>query len=292
MWRKYTSLEDASVNWTRRTPDGGLLETRFVQRDPGYWITYLSSHSGCRYACRFCHLTATRQVMMSPASIGDYLDQAMVVWDHYRGLVAGRGMAERKLHFNFMARGEPLSNPVILTEAGRLFDSLGRAPESSGLDVRFNISSIIPEDFPGRLDMILKDPRSALYYSLYTTSNTFRRRWLPRAMAPERALDLIADYQVRTGRGIVLHWALIAGQNDDLDDLERTLEAVNARGIQARFNLVRYNPHDARHGIEASDERINEVFARINESLPDPANRIVPRVGYDVKASCGMFVGM
>lgn len=63
------SKEDASANVVM-----GKFEARFVQRTPDYFIIYVSSHQGCNQACRFCHLTQTKQTDMTPASIGDYAD--------------------------------------------------------------------------------------------------------------------------------------------------------------------------------------------------------------------------
>jgi 23S rRNA (adenine2503-C2)-methyltransferase len=55
-------------------------------------------------------------------------------------------------------------------------------------------------------------------------------------------------------------------------------------------NIVRYNPPDPRrHGVEPPEEVIQRN-ARIYQSrLPYARVRIIPRVGYDVHASCGMF---
>ncbi|UNC16155.1 radical SAM protein (plasmid) [Acidiphilium multivorum] len=282
-WQKHASQVDASVNFTLPTADGGMIEARFVQRDPDYFIVYLSSHTGCRHACRFCHLTATGQTMMVPVGAHDYVAQANRVLQH-AGMVATEA---KRVHYNFMARGEALSNPDFLRESSLVFELLGNLMPD--LASRFLVSSIIPDEYTGRLDSLLTDPRSMLYYSLYSTNPAFRRRWLPRAKPVDHALDLIADYQARTGRAIALHWAFIAGENDDPDDVATTLEALKVRGIKAKFNLVRYNPHDQRQGAETEEKRLTELFRLVAGSLGQAGSRIVPRVGSDIMASCGMF---
>ena len=287
-WKILKSHEDASVNFIKETSDNGFFEARFVQREPHYFIVYLSSHTGCNKSCRFCHLTATKQTMMTAATLEDYLEQADQVLDYYAS--RNKERTEQIVNFNFMARGEPLANPVVLYNSKELFDKLGAKAESLGLKAQFMISSIIPEDFNVDLADIFSDQRANLYYSLYSTQEKFRKRWLPKAKDCQTALDMIADFQSKTGREIALHWAFIAEQNDSIEELNKTMEDVKSRGIKAKFNLVRYNPHSDRYGYEPEDQHIIQLFNIVQSYLPNPKSRIVPRVGHDVKASCGMFV--
>lgn len=287
-WKILKSHEDASVNFIKETSDNGFFEARFVQREPHYFIVYLSSHTGCNKSCRFCHLTATKQTMMTAATLEDYLEQADQVLDYYAS--RNKERTEQIVNFNFMARGEPLANPVVLYNSKELFDKLGAKAESLGLKAQFMISSIIPEDFNVDLADIFSDERANLYYSLYSTQEKFRKRWLPKAKDCQTALDMIADFQIKTGREIALHWAFIAEQNDSIEELNKTMEDVKSRGIKAKFNLVRYNPHSDRHGYEPEEQHIIQLFNIVQSYLPNPRSRIVPRVGHDVNASCGMFV--
>lgn len=281
---------DASVNHVVPAGDGGYFEARYVRRVPERWICYVSSHSGCDKACRFCHLTATRQTMMTPATPEDYAAQAGRVFATYDRLVAGGEPRGEKVHYNFMARGEPLENPSLLSDPASVFGPLGAMAAARGLAHAHKVSTILPRGFSADLAEVLADPASQVYYSLYGVSERFRKRWLPKAMAPSAALDLLADYQNRTGRTVNLHWAFIAGENDGEADVAEVLEAVLGRGIRAKFNLVRYNPHSPRHGEEPAEERLQLLFDRIARALGQPGSRIVPRVGFDVKASCGTFV--
>ena len=57
------------------------------------------------------------------------IEQARMVLDHYRR----EGPPARTVHFNFMARGEPLASRVLLADADRLLGELSRLAAGPGL---------------------------------------------------------------------------------------------------------------------------------------------------------------
>jgi 23S rRNA (adenine2503-C2)-methyltransferase len=295
-FKRLASQQDASVNHIAPAADGGFWETRFVQRTDDYLIVYLSSHTGCNRSCRFCHLTATGQTMMTPATTNIYGAQAEMALSSYLDrLEAGHPQAQR-IHFNFMARGEALANPHFLANPDEVYNLLGDMAESVELEPFFKVSTIMPSslleetDVQQSLDKVLHDPRAEAYYSLYSLNPAFRKRWLPKSMDPNLALDLLAEHQRKTGRLVVLHGALIAGQNDSLAEADAIIEAIHQRKMRVKYNLVAYNPHNSRHGVEANDATKNAYFQRMASAFGDTGSRPVPRVGFDVKASCGMFI--
>ena len=283
---------DRSANFISPTLDGGFFESRYVRRADDYIVVYLSSHSGCNQGCRFCHLTATRQTMMTEATPDDFIAQAQRVIDHYRKVVSNEGAAQR-VHFNWMARGEPLSNQYMVDSFEEITHNLGALAREAGLVPIFNISTIFPKRLGDKkLSEILVNDRDEvnLYYSLYSLQKNFRRRWLPTALAPDEALPRIAEYQQITERKIVLHWAVIEDENDTLEDADAICTLVKRHRIKAKFNLVRYNPYSEQFGRETSEPQLQAYFDRINKEMVLPGSRIIPRVGFDVQASCGMFV--
>lgn len=277
---------DESVNFVTPHQDGGAFEARYVRRQEDYFITYLSSHSGCKKACRFCHLTATKQVMMDHATVSLYQAQARQVLAHY-----DTQKASTRVNYNFMARGEPLANPTVIGDWQGVYGPLRDMAEQRNLVSKFNISTIMPEEIADKdLYDIFGNTGAQIYYSLYSMEEKFRKRWLPKSISPHLALDKLLAWQQKTGQLVTLHWAFIEGQNDDLETLERIILAVLYRDLKVKFNLVRYNPYSSAQGKEPSEEIIQRNFDYINKAFGHPASRIVPRVGFDVKASCGMFV--
>lgn len=288
------SSEDASVNFLFPARDGeGTFEARYVRRaDRPYFIGYLSSHAGCDKACRMCHLTQMGQTSMTPADLSIYAAQAARVMAHYAVLPPA---AAEFMNWNFMARGEPLANPLVLGNFAELEKTLRHiAGDFRVPRCQMNLSTIMPREIEGR---DLKDiigpsrPGVNLYYSLYSMRPEFRRRWLPKAMDPEFALNMLTEWQM-SGEGgeVVLHHALIKGENDTDEDAALIVKALKKRGLKTRFNLVRYNPFSPAQGEEANGMDARRILRTLGDAMGDPRTQIVPRVGRDVKASCGMFV--
>jgi hypothetical protein len=55
------------------------------------------------------------------------------------------------------------------------------------------------------------------------------------------------------------------------------------------FNIVRYNSYSEKYGDESSEFVVHRNADIIRNELNNNV-KIIPRVGKDVKASCGMFV--
>jgi adenine C2-methylase RlmN of 23S rRNA A2503 and tRNA A37 len=292
------SVLDASVNFV--FPNG--LEARFVHR-PGtdYFIVYLSSHRGCDQACRFCHLTQTKQTDMTPATVDEYEIQMKYVTDHYMSLLGNDKIPVlKKVHFNWMARGEPLLNPHLIS-SWKYIDALcGFHAHNVGVyESKFKISTIMPDvqnPLNGFKVFSTQPSLPTIYYSLYSTDENFRKRWLPKAMAPKEAMKHLKSYQdfcldnYGIDDAVVLHWAFIEGQNDSKEDVDKIIDLVNKSGLSTRFNLVRYNPYSPAQGREPAEEVVQERFEQLSSAMKLSGSKVVPRVGRDVYASCGTFI--
>jgi 23S rRNA (adenine2503-C2)-methyltransferase len=285
---EHRSALDASVNWDRAA-DVGRIEARYVRRCPDYFVVYLSSQTGCVQACRMCHLTATGQTRLRDVTVRELLDQARTVLDHYRRECA----PARVVHFNFMARGEPLANRELLAHGDELLARLSELAVALNLRPKHLISTIYPKELASRpLEEVFVTQHPDIYYSIYSMSERFRRRWLPKAVPAEMALDRLASWQRSTHKLVSLHHAYIAGENDSEADVEAICDAVEERNLLVHVNLVRYNPHDpARHGVEPPEEVVQRNAAIYRARLPTARVSIIARVGFDVAASCGMFLG-
>lgn len=284
-WTVLKSEEDNSVNFILPLEEGAI-ETRYVRRSNDYFIVYLSSHNGCKHACRFCHLTASGQTYFEPVNTDMYLEQALRVFKHYDGIVDEVG-AVKKVHFNWMARGEALSNPYMITDSSTLLGCLKCIARERGLVSKFNVSTIIPQDFKHSLLSAFKGLPIDFYYSLYSMNESFRKRWIPKAAPVKEALAMLSEWQKSENREVVLHWAFIKDENDSEADVHSICDSVQAADLAVRINLVRYNPPNDKSS-ESCKDTIDKNLKIIQDRLSEES-KIVPRVGRDIFASCGQF---
>jgi len=64
---------------------------------------------------------------------------------------------------------------------------------------------------------------------------------------------------------------------------------LKKRKLLCEFNIVRYNPYSPIQGEESDEEVIHDNMVLLKDTLQGKV-QVIPRVGFDVKASCGMFV--
>lgn len=275
---------DRSVNFVENQLVG-FLESRYVRKTDDYFICYLSSQTGCNRGCKFCHLTATGQMAFNDSDYNDYISQAIQVFRHYRR----EAHPAKYMHYNFMARGEVLANKYVIANADDLMVGLSTLALGEGLNPKFNISTIMPLTLKKSLTDIFRIVTPTMYYSLYSVNPDFRKKWMPAAMPVGQALDLLKDYQDMTKKIIKIHHCFIKGENDDPEDISEMCHQLNIRDIIWDFNLVRYNPYSPEQGEESEQVQIDYNISKLTGWCPGKV-QIIPRVGFDVSASCGMFV--
>lgn len=254
------------------------------QDPPEYFICYLSSQSGCNRGCTFCHLTATGQTLFEDATRADFTDQAVVVFRHHKNQDPAK-----YVHFNFMARGEPLANKHLLARGDEILWALGERARDRGLGAKFNISTIMPTSFKGTLEETFRVIHPTIYYSLYSMKDSFRSKWMPGAAPVHDALSKLRSYQAFSKKMVKIHFPFIRGENDGLDDMKLMCDAIDAYNLDVEFNLVRYNPASLAQGEESDAETIERNISYLGFRIGLGRVKVIPRVGFDVSASCGMF---
>lgn len=274
------------------------FESRFVTRDKEA-IIYLSSSKGCDRACRMCHLTQTKQTDMTAATLEDFLLQAKHSIEMASKYFPPDETPPSVVHFNFMARGEPFLNEVVMDNWNELSDALLELAKEvfPGVPVKFKISTIGAGLYEtnetgvvvgGYADLPFTKNYPEIYYSLYSVKDDFRRQWLPKAESPTDMLRLLSRYARNTGTENVIHGAFITGHNDDFEDIRQMLNLIRQYPLIKKFNIVRFNSPDSSRWSEPDEAYLNGIADYITGRGMQV--QMVSRVGVDVYASCGMFI--
>lgn len=287
----YYSKIDDSVNFVlNKGRPGRFLEARYVRRTPEVISAYLSSTDGCNLGCGFCHLTTSGQTSMGGAFSEDFQKQADEILEYYRKTIEAGEPTAKQVYFNFMARGELLSNTYARKWWKDLASRLANKAEMHNLLPRFNVSTIMPvmpEGYDYDLREVFAVHHPVIYYSFYSTYEEFRKKWLPRALPWREALRRLKEWQDYSKRLIKIHYAIIQGENDGGEEPDFMADECAALRLAGEVNLVRFNPPEGSTYREASDGAYDS-HEETWKSYGYPC-KIKPRVGFDVKASCGQF---
>ncbi|RYE12592.1 MAG: hypothetical protein EOP34_10540 [Rickettsiales bacterium] len=200
-----------------------------------------------------------------------------------------------RININFMARGEPLANKYVIKNYAQIYDLFNATTKCTNLKPKVNISTIMPQSFIGHNLFDIFKGNAHIYYSLYTANSKIRENFMPNACNIKTALDNLKDYENKSialgiKYPITFHWAIIEGVNDKIEDVLYTADVLAEYKFKSKFNLVRYNPHELSNTSEPSEDKLKQIFNIISKAVGVEDSYIVPRVGKDVSASCGMFI--
>jgi adenine C2-methylase RlmN of 23S rRNA A2503 and tRNA A37 len=287
--KKIISQEDNSVNFVFGEEEKDYLESRYVRRLDDYIVCYISVKKGCSKGCKFCHLTTTGQTSETDATMEEILEQAQYVYNHYQEMVqSGKEKSARVVHFNFMARGEPLSSKIILNHNEELFLKLSEI--FSELRPKYNISTIMPTSMGNtKLTNIFRNITPTIYYSMYSIQEDFRTNWLPNALPIDKALENLKEYQEDTKKIIKIHHTLIKDENDNMENAIGIADIIKKYNLLIEYQIVRYNSYSEEEGAETDEENIEAFISQLKALMPTFQIKMINRVGHDVYASCGMF---
>jgi len=297
--KKLASVLDNSINYITKYGKSEI-ECRYVRRNNNYISVYLSSHNGCKMGCKFCWLTQNNQTDFKHVTIDEYNNQLCRVLSPHSQNSENKNT---RINLNFMARGEPLSNKYLVNDYKKLYNKLNDTIINMNFsELKMNVSTIMPHTINNMnlIDIFRNDP-VALYYSIYTHNDAKKQKIMPNAMNTLSALDKIKEFSenkdANPANQVVFHGAFIENFNDNLEEIKDMANIIKSYGFKkSKFNIVRYNPHKNNDLLnnEVNTEKLDQIFEILNNSVTNKVkynkSRIINRVGYDVYASCGMFV--
>lgn len=254
-------------------PDGNFIETVSMGYERRRTLC-ISTQAGCAMGCVFC---ATGQMgFFRNLSPGEIVSQ--VLYFARELAIAG----ERVTNIVMMGMGEPLHNyDNTLAAVDRLTD-----PQGLNLGARkITISTV------GLVPAIRRyadeQRQTPLAVSLHAATDEERDRLIPvnRRWPIAELIDACHYYVAQTGRRLTFEWALIAGENDTLEQATRLGKLLS--GLLCHVNLIPLNPTAGYGGRPSSREQVEAFQKELTNYGVTSTVRV--RRGIDIQAGCGQL---
>lgn len=279
---------DGTRKWLVKFADGNQVEAVFIPEETRGTLC-ISSQVGCTLACKFCH-TGT-QTLVRNLSANDIVSQVMIakdLLDDWKQIGVGDSAAsptrQKLTNIVFMGMGEPFYNYDNVAAAAKIFnnaDGLGL----SSRRITISTSGLVPEIL--RMSQELK---TALAISLHAANDELRTD----IMAINKKYPLAELMQAckaynnqNPGQKVTFEYVLLDDVNDRDEHARELIALINKHNVNAKINLIPFNPWAPCGYKRSSDERI-EKFQKLlkNGGLIAPIRKTR---GDDVMAACGQL---
>lgn len=268
------SSDGQTVKRLWRLPDGQMIESVLMAYDDDRRTACISTQAGCAMGCVFC---ATGQMGFARhLTAGEIVEQAV----QFARVLEAEG--ERLSNVVLMGMGEPLHNyEATLAAIRRLNDPRGL--NIGQRHITLSTVGLVPE-IRRFADEGLQ---VKLAISLHAATDEERSRLLPinRRWPLADLLDAVRYYIERTGRRVTFEWALIAGENDTVEQAEMLGQLL--QGLKCHVNLIPLNPTGGYEGRPSDPERVATFQAVLRAYRIGSTVRV--RRGIDIQAGCGQL---
>ncbi len=126
-----------------------------------------------------------------------------------------------------------------------------------------------------------------LAISLHAATDEERSRLMPvnKRWSLRELIDAAHYYVEETGRRITFEWALIAGENDTVEQAEKLGKLL--RGLKCQVNLIPLNPTEGYAGRPSDPARVEAFQETLRNYRVGSTVRV--RRGIDIQAGCGQL---
>ena len=271
------SKVDKTVKYIFRLQDGLITEVSYIDNGSPKDIICIGSQTSCSMKCRFCLTSDLEGVVLRNLTSQEISGCVRQVYDK-------QCLGNRILLVSYMGCGEPLLNWMNVIES--MIDINQFQPNS-----RFAISTLIPnknvfEFFKFVEKIQFYGLNVKIHLSLHFTKDEIRREWMPAALNIIPSLDALEFYRDITGNSVEIHYTLIEGVNDSVENAEELSNLVVDRQIPIK--LLQYNARPCLEYVSSQDKRLRLFKEELINNCVRHEYYIPP--GQDVGASCGAFL--
>lgn len=268
------SSDGQTVKLLWRLPDGQVIESVLMAYDDNRRTACISTQAGCAMGCVFC---ATGQMGFARhLTAGEIVEQALV----FARFLESEG--ERLSNVVLMGMGEPLHNyDATLAAIARLNDEQGL--NIGQRHITLSTVGLVPKIRQFADERL----QVGLAISLHAATDDERNRLMPvnRRWPLSEVIDAARYYVAQTGRRVTFEWALIAGENDTVEQAQ-TLGRL-LRGLKCHVNLIPLNPTEGYTGRPSDPARVAAFQNTLREYRVGSTVRV--RRGIDIQAGCGQL---
>lgn len=267
------SVDGQTTKMLFELSDGQLVETVRMDYETRHTLC-VSTQAGCAMGCVFC---ATGQMgFFRHLSVGEIVAQVM----YFAHQLAAEEL--RVTNIVLMGMGEPLHNYDNTLEA------IDRLTAEDGLDLGARKITISTVGLVPAIRRYADEQRQTpLAVSLHAATDEERDRLIPinRRWPIAQLMEAIDYYIAQTGRRVTIEWALIAGENDTIEQARKLGQLLQGRLVHV--NLIPLNPTAGYGGQPSSRQAVDAFQAELERHGVSSTVRV--RRGIDIQAGCGQL---
>lgn len=261
---------DGTRKYIHKLHDGNVIESVLLRYEYGNTVC-ISSQVGCAMGCRFC--ASTIDGLVRNLTAGEMAGQIYSI---------EKDINERVGHVVIMGSGEPLDNFDEFTK----FINIITCEKGANLSNR-NITASTCGIAPNIKRLADMKTGITLALSLHSVTDEKRKNIMPITYKYplEEVLAACKYYFDVTGRRITLEYSLIAGENDNPEDVDGLIKI--ALKLKSHVNLIPVNPVKERDYKATSKKAVALMKKKLEDNH---VNATVRReMGRDINGACGQL---
>lgn len=251
--------------------DGNCVEGVLMRYHYGATLC-VSTQVGCRMGCRFC--ASTLDGCVRNLSAGEMLGQVQC---------ANRALRDERVHnIVLMGSGEPLDNYENVVRFLRLVS------HEEGLNIGLRHISLSTCGLAPKIRQFAQEGLPVtLSLSLHAPTDEIRKTIMPIAnrYSIQETLDACKYYLEKTGRRIVIEYALIDGVNAGMAQANQLADLL--RGMQCHVNVIPLNTVKERKLNGVTEAQVKEFLSTLEKRHISATRR--REMGDDIEGACGQL---
>ena len=262
---------DGTKKFLFALPDGNCVEGVLMRYHYGATLC-ISTQVGCKMGCRFC--ASTLEGCVRSLTAAEMLGEVQCANQDLEG--------ERVHNIVLMGSGEPMDNYDEVVRFLRLVS------HPDGLNIGLRHISVSTCGLVPQMKRFAEEGLPVtLSLSLHAPNDEIRRQIMPVAQryTIEETLDACKYYIEKTGRRVVMEYALIDGVNASQTCAEELADRL--RGMQCHVNLIPLNTVKERNLFGVTEKQVQDFLSVLEKRHISATRR--REMGDDIEGACGQL---